>query len=479
MCSCLVRFALRKCARSCRALLLSFILLATSSGALANTWTFQPGVDLREIYSDNISLAAPQEARDEFVTEVAPWFSINSDRRRLKVNLNYRLQSLFYASEAGRNHTYHQLNADSAAVIIENLFYFDANGTIGQQVINPVANIPSDNISIIDNRTNYTTYTLSPSVHHNFGASATADVRYSYSRVDYSRANQSSGRVDQYSASLRSGPTFNHITWSMAYSESKTVYDSPSDVSFKSAHGQLGYFVASSLNVYGDLGYEDNKYTSSGGRTSGRRWSVGFLWAPGPRTSLSASYGRRFFGNTYSLDFKHRSRLTQWEASYSEDITSVATLQLASRTLGLVDAAGNVSLIRVIFPQETSETFVNKQSRLSMTRKLRSGSLAIQFYDDQRLYQAGGGRDEQYGNTSTLSWSLNKRSDMSLTGGWAQYHYRSGSTVGLWYAGMGVTRHISRSVSTEAEYRHSASYSMDNARGYRENRISAYVRATF
>lgn len=479
MCLLLVRFILQKCVRRSRLCYSCVILLIAPINALANLWTFQPGIDLGEIYSDNITLATSQQASDEFVTEVDPRFSIKGKGRRLKLNLDYRMQNLLYASDSRRNATYHQLDADGASTIVENLLYFDVGGSIGQQVISPNANVPIGNISITGNRTNYTTYQVRPYIHHNFGASAAVDIRYNHNRVNYTAENLPSSRADQYVAKLYNGSGFHRVTWSVTHSEQKTVYDRYPNVTLKSSQAQVGYFVTSTMNFFGTLGYEDNNYVSAS-KNSGRTWNVGVRWNPSPRTTVSASYGKRFFGSNYFGEFKHRSRLVEWDASYEEEITSVRDMQLATHTLGFVDTSGNVTLVNVTFPQLTSETFVRKHSELSMTRKLRSGNLTVQFYDDQRHFQSSGDQEHVYGNKSSVLWSLDQRTKLNINVGWQRFGYRSGNrSDDFWYSSIGITHDVSRKVNAEFTFQHNSRSSTEDSTEYVENRISAFIHANF
>ena len=238
MCSSFTRFILQKCVRICWAQIFYFIVLVPTTSAVANTWTFQPGIDFGEIYSDNISRTTSRLAQDDFVTEVSPWLSVKNNARRLKLNLDYHLRNYFYANDSRRNKTYDQLDADSTAVFVENLFYFDADGSVGQHFITPETNVPFDNISGTSNRTNYTTYTLSPYIHHRFGASATADLRYGYNRVSYSAAGRLNSRADRYSARIQSGPSFSRVNWDLSYSRQNVIYDNYPSSTFKSAQGR-------------------------------------------------------------------------------------------------------------------------------------------------------------------------------------------------------------------------------------------------
>ena len=49
---------------------------------------------------------------------------------------------------------------------------------------------------------------------------------------------------------------------------------------------------------------------------------VGFVWEPTERTNIAVSGGQRFYGNTYAGLVTHRTRLTVWDASYNESLTT-------------------------------------------------------------------------------------------------------------------------------------------------------------
>ena len=188
----------------------------------------------------------------------------------------------------------------------------------------------------------------------------------------------------------------------------------------------------------------------------------------------------RYYGDNYSGSFKHNSRLTRWVASYAEAITSVRDMQLANHAFGFVDSSGNANVVNVTFPALTPDTFILKHSDVSMSRKLRSGTLVIELYNDKRIYQSTGDHEEQYGNHSSLSWSLDERRKLDISGGWERYNYRSGNrSDDLWYASLGVSRQISKKLSSEVQYQYISRNSTEKSSDYGENRISAYIHATF
>ncbi len=46
------------------------------------------------------------------------------------------------------------------------------------------------------------------------------------------------------------------------------------------------------------------------------------MWRPNERTNIAFSGGQRFFGNTYNGVASYRTRITAWDVSYDENITT-------------------------------------------------------------------------------------------------------------------------------------------------------------
>ncbi|MBU2979221.1 TIGR03016 family PEP-CTERM system-associated outer membrane protein [Alteromonas sp. C1M14] len=67
-------------------------------------------------------------------------------------------------------------------------------------------------------------------------------------------------------------------------------------------------------------------------------------WAITPRTSLQASYGRRFYGKSASASINYNSRKVRGLVSYTEQVTSYSALAASPQTLGVfVCPAGDFS----------------------------------------------------------------------------------------------------------------------------------------
>ncbi len=86
--------------------------------------------------------------------------------------------------------------------------------------------------------------------------------------------------------------------------------------------GNLRYTITPQFALTATGGYERNSFISIRGSPSAPLWTVGFIWEPTERTNIAVSGGQRFFGNTYSALASHRTRLTVWDFSYNQNITT-------------------------------------------------------------------------------------------------------------------------------------------------------------
>lgn len=87
----------------------------------------------------------------------------------------------------------------------------------------------------------------------------------------------------------------------------------------------------------GDLGYEKNSFKSSEPLDDTIIWNIGGRWTPSARTTLEATYGKRFFGNRYAVNLSHQTKRTTWLLRYDEQQETVRDRQIerAVRSRGI------------------------------------------------------------------------------------------------------------------------------------------------
>lgn len=468
--------------------------MLAAPAAHAMDWKVTPSLNLSETYSDNITLAPRGKEQSEFITQINPGVSLTGDASRLKLNLNYRMQNLLYAKDSSRNNIRHQLFANGTATLVEDTFFVDASSSIGQRIISGAGPVPLDNVSVTGNTTDVITYRVSPYLRHNFGSAASTEVRYSYDAVNYQIGgfNSTSNTV---SASLKSGPSFDQIPWGLNYRQQKIGYEGAGrpDVKFEMLTGNVSYILSRKFSLIAQGGYEQNSYAfaASGQRPSGPFWSAGANWAPTSRTSLQATYGKRFFGTTYSFNLNHTTRRTSWQASYTQNVMTVRQLEFERQFFVVANPAtgnpfidpvtGLPLLLALNIPTLTNDVFIIKRLQGTVGYNPGRNSFTLTFFDQRFEFQNNPRVDESYGGQGSWSLRLAPNTQAITTAGWQRTDF--GAPLNrqntFWNMGVGLSRNINPHLTGRVDYRYFTSDSSVAGTGYAENRIIASLNMTF
>jgi uncharacterized protein (PEP-CTERM system associated) len=341
---------LRHAARAVSAALA--MLAAQGHGQVhAADWKVSPGIGLRETYSDNIALTPDREARTELVTELIPRLDFSADSTRFKLKGYYALHYLNYQRDTSPSRTLHDANANAHADLLKDWLFFDGMVGISQQRISAFGAQSIDPINTTGNRTEVRTYNLSPYLRHDFSGSAVGELRYTWQKTTSGDTNLLDGSTDRVFADFRSGPTWTRWAWNLTADHEKIGYSAAPDVELNRYTAGLRYALTPRLSLNTTLGYEDNNYIVAGDDPAGAFWSVGASWTPSEVTSLSASAGHRYFGNTYSLAAQHRTTHAAWNLGYAEDVT---TQNATSRSPSIDTAAFLNQLWSASIPDATA-----------------------------------------------------------------------------------------------------------------------------
>lgn len=300
----------------------------------AAEWRFTPTVSATETYTDNVSLATRGMEHSDFVTQVAPGFTITSNSPRLKLSVIYSLEGTTYLHGSGGTSLANQLSATMNAELIRNLFFLDARGGIGQQNISAFGPQSANNININNNRTDVLSYSISPYLRHSFGSKAFSEVRYTHESVNSGSDLLSPSNTDRVNFSLTSGESSSKITLGLRGSAQRAKASNQPSVEQDNLNADLRYFLTPNFSTTAAVGYEKETYVSIGDQpTNGVYYNAGFIWKPTSRTNVTAMVGHRFFGRTYSLQADHRARNAVFRVSYAEDITTAQQQFSAQSTI--------------------------------------------------------------------------------------------------------------------------------------------------
>lgn len=311
---------------------MALVALLLPGAARATDWSVAPSVRLRESYTDNAGLAAPAQAHGEFITELAPALLVSASGPTYRLSLDYALQALHYSRQAGQLRQ--QLEADGHGMLAPGLLYVDARSSISQQYVSAFGPQADPALAGANSRT-VRSISISPYLHRELRGLASIELRYGYSRVSSGKLLDAHTRE----ASLRITGERGAGGWDWNLRASRQDIDDSAmaPVLRTDAGLGLGRALGRSLSVHLSAGHEKSDYHATGVQPQGRYWSAGLRWTPSPHSSMDASVGRRYFGNTGSLDAHWQLRRLYLALGYHEDISTSQAQFLSVPPSGLSD----------------------------------------------------------------------------------------------------------------------------------------------
>ncbi|MDP3123745.1 MAG: TIGR03016 family PEP-CTERM system-associated outer membrane protein [Thiobacillus sp.] len=431
--------------------MLPFMVLAFAPAAQALDWRFEPNVGASATYTDNANSSATNP-QDALILTVTPGFGLRSEgSRRVQASLQYGLTAVSRFGEDNSNDLYHRLSAVGKAELVEDFLFIDGSANISQELISllgPTADAETND----SNRSTVGTYSISPYIQQRFGTFANALVRYTASGAIFENNTAADSSVNSLAAGLSSGTRFNDLSWALDYSIRKaenrnaTTTAANADTTFERASATVGYALTRQFRVFGTVGQDWNDYLSTT-ETDGSFYSAGFGWSPTRRTSIEASAGKRYFGNTYSLSGSHRTRMTRWTVRYYEDVSDITqqfleqtsrifwvcngTLQEAQANPGGCDGpytAGQVALYYASYGVSTADlvtagllniasangVYIIKSLTAGVTWEIGRVAFGLSAQDTRRLYQIlSGAEDHVQGITGSVSYRMTPQTTAS------------------------------------------------------------------
>jgi uncharacterized protein (PEP-CTERM system associated) len=286
-------------------------------------WRILPRMTIMETYSDNVRFQPKGSEQQDFITQINPGLLVTGVGRRYSLSVDYTMNNLIYANLSNFNRIRHQLNALGTAELIKDFFFVDGRAVITQQNATLFGPQAINNVNITGNRANVNIYNISPYIRHRFQDFATTELRYTRNMVSSNSNALFNSQADAFQASLNSGTAFSTFQWGFNYSHQAVHFERNNQtVEFERSIGNVRYMFTPRFGLTGTGGYERNTFISIRGSPSSPTWTAGFIWEPSPRTSIAINAGQRFYGDTYSALARHRTRMTVWDLSYDENITT-------------------------------------------------------------------------------------------------------------------------------------------------------------
>jgi uncharacterized protein (PEP-CTERM system associated) len=357
-------------------------------GAGAAEWRFQPRVEAREAFTDNARLSRTSREAD-FVTRIAPGFSLGATGGRIVLDLDYALGYDAYARESDLDGVRHDLRGTGRVELLEQNLFVDLGAFAGESPVLARGRVSAIDRSLGGNSSQLYTYSVSPYWKSHLGAWADAELRYRFSQVAVRRARgdldtapaptlMSDSDIHQASAAVVGGENFDRLRWRIAADHAETTVGdagaptlrgSSTSLRRQSASVQPGYVVTRWLTLFGTAGYDRIESGSFRRDLDGGFWNGGIRMTPSPRTRFELAYGERYGGPNWSSSLTAATESgTALTFAYRETVENQA-LQAADGLSFLGrDAAGQLIDNRTGLPFVGRDPFFDQGDRTFLSR---------------------------------------------------------------------------------------------------------------
>lgn len=481
--------------------------LPTSSGpGLRITPTF--GAEASYIHSTGAGIRIA--SGDDFVTRLSPGIRVTSRSGRVRGTFDYRLSAIHHTGRVTTDepNIQNELNAVGTAEIIENRLFVDASANVAQNARSPYGTQSFGNTRSDSNRIEIARVRIAPRTSGNLGGIASYNVALNAEAINGRNSIEADSTNRGAVASVASANNRSIFGWGLQASTQT------SDFRAGRATRNDRYFVTLSARPDTDwysavrLGQESTNVLGLRSQ-SYNNYGIDVRWTPSPRTTASASWDKRYFGNGYSVLLEHRFRRSSLRFTSTRDAnegsgatgvgqpislyalfySQFATAQpdpalrdllvrdfLRAQGLdpGLLVGGGFVSSLVTL---QRREDLAYSYAGLRNTFTLQAFSNRTQTLD--RVSGApSNGAVTQYGFTTTVSHRLTPTSSANLTA--ADLRTPSGGQQGsneLRTVVISLNEQLSRMISGALSVRYSDFDS--SVQPYRESAISASVAVRF
>jgi uncharacterized protein (PEP-CTERM system associated) len=491
--------------------------LIGASPAAGQNWRITPSIGVAATLTDNVELAPSDRKRSDLVTQITPGIRVVGTGGRVKLNLNYRMQALLYANSSSNNDIQHFLDGSATVEAVDNWLFIDARANISQQVVSAFGAQPNEE-NVNANRTQASTYRISPYIRGRLGATSDYELRYSFTTTSAGGAQSGGIDVQDLIGTLKGGTNLAALGWSLNASN-QTISSSQGgdDTELRRLRGSLTYLFDPQIRVSALGGWESNTF-SGASRGSAATYGGSVEWTLSPRTQVKALMEKRSFGDTHEASFTHRTPLSSWQFSDRRSITTTPEQLALGRTGTAFDVMFDALASRfpdpVIRAQEVERlllqsgtprdlpvatTFLTSRVLLQRSRTASVGLLGVRNtvtvaagMSESRAIDAGSAVVDDFSRASeiqqrslTASWGrrLTPVSSLNLLGS----HVRSSGTAGASLESRQSTARLvfshqlsqKTTASLAARWVRFDNTTAGTASGYREKAITASVLVTF
>jgi uncharacterized protein (PEP-CTERM system associated) len=342
-------------------------------------------LNLAQAYTDNVFLSPAELRQDDWITQVIPGISVKTNGPLLRFDASYAPEIVYHAEIEREDKVFHRGNAIGTLEIADELLFLEAGAKVDQYDISLQGPLTTSNVNITGNRATATTTYISPYLLRDIGSAARAEARFRYSKwhSDEEQPALPDNTARRVHLRLANGPAYRSLTWDLEYSGESIQYETRQETTSEEFTANARRLITSTVGLLAKVGYE--RYdTGLPESLEDPLYSAGFEWTPTPRTRLAATAGQRLGDETYSFELHHRTRLTSWNVTYEEDVTTSREQFFLPATQETAGALEQMFLSQYPDPVARQRAVQEFVARMGLPPSLNA---PINFFSDQLFLQ--------------------------------------------------------------------------------------------
>lgn len=303
--------------------LASGVVLAADQPGLARTVAVTPFISVTQTFTDNHLMS--ELGRGDAITRLNAGVGLRTRSSAAQGLLDYTLSGDLHARHSGRNTVQNALNASLLADLLENRLRLNASASIAQSAVSAFGVQPGGVASNSVNSTEVRTLQVAPTLRGNLGPGMRYTASVSHAITDAS--GRGTGDSVTTSANAKFEPrTAARVGWSVEASHLTSDFKRGRVTQTNRLTAGLGSNLDDiDLSVNVRAGVEQSNLTSLE-RQSDATWGVGAVWAPSPRTRVSADLDQRAFGRSHSVTAQHRLARLSFSYRNSRSLSTAGNL---------------------------------------------------------------------------------------------------------------------------------------------------------
>ncbi len=432
-----------------------------------------------------------ENSRSGTVFRLSPRLGLSGRGSRVNANINYRPTFSAGTSDTDPEPLVHNLVAQGDVSVVENFFLLGGNAAA--RVSSGSSSTGSvDEISFnADGGRQTFSYGLTPQFRARLNRHVSFVSNNVLDWVTYSGdGNRAGGSGDSHSSTLHAGlrgdRRLGRLRWQTDFSDRRTHFDDRDDRRREATVG-TSYVVNRKWLVRGSVGYEDNDIRTNRDDTNGVIWNVGGTWTPNPRTSVTGSYGVRYFGDVYSADVQHRAKRTSFALRLARDVSNRRSAELVDSFFFLVDEQGDILVdpetgdpIIVNIPELDTfdEDFLRTSLSGGVTVTGRRSSLSFTGTLEERSFEVSSIDEESLDFTIRFTRRISSHLTTTLRGDLSHTERDNSGDSDTYTVGVSLSRQLGRRTNASINLQH-RDRSSDSSGDFTENRIGVSLTTRF